>query len=99
MPRDFQARLCIGSDFDDATFAVLGRGYIKVAVHVECQSLRASEAAEVVAHRSVTVDPVDTIEARGGWPGDEQIAGRPERQMIGGDARFQRRKDKRLSIR
>src|SRR5215469_11393922 len=69
---DFKAGLRIRGDLHDAAFSVLRRGDIEVGINVEGKSLRASQAAEEVRDRAVTVDPVHGIETRSSGSGDIQ---------------------------
>ena len=92
---DFEIGLAVGCDLHDAARAGERSGDVEIAIDVEGQSLRASQAFVERAHRAVGIDFVDASRC---GSGDEQIALRAEGQVIGGDAELERGKDEDLLV-
>src|SRR5208282_6006752 len=73
-------------------------GDIDIALHIKSQALRTSQTAVEHRHGSVGVDFIDAVEAGSAGAGDEHIAMETEGDVIGGNARLQRREHKNLPV-
>src|SRR5208283_1080953 len=95
---DFEVGLALGSDLHDAAFSGERSGDIDIALDIQRQPLRTPETAVEHGHGSVRVDLINAVEAGSAGPSDEHIAVETEGDVIGGDARLQRREDKNLAV-
>src|SRR5579864_9451045 len=91
---DFEIGQAVGADLYDAPRAGERGRDVEIAVRVEGQTLRPAQTFIKSAHRSVGIDLVDAV----GGAGDEQVALRIERQVVGRNADLQRGKDEDLLI-
>src|SRR5690242_13716240 len=95
---DFEGGLRIRCQLDDAALAAQGGGGVEIAVHVEGQALRTSQATIEDSHCAVRVNPIDGIKARGSRSGHEQFTRSAESHVVGGDAGLQGGKNKNLPV-
>src|SRR5260370_4162540 len=82
---DFEIRQAVGRDLHDATGAGERGGDVEIAVHVEGEALRPSQAFVESRHSSAGIDLENAVIGTG----DEQVSVRTERQVIGGNAEFE----------
>ncbi len=64
MPCNFQSRAALRCDFHNAAPARKRRRNVQIAVDVESQALRASQAAEELMNRALRIDSVNTVKTR-----------------------------------
>src|ERR1700719_765061 len=91
---DFEIGETVGRNLHDAAGAGERGRDVQVAIHVESESLRPPQTLIKSAHRSVGIDFINAV----GGAGDVQVSTRTECQVIGGDADFERGKDKDLLV-
>src|SRR5260370_5814347 len=96
--RNFERSLGVGCDLDDAALPRKRGGYVKVAVDIKRQALRASQTAVKSRNAAMRVDLVHGIETRSRGTRDKQVSARPECQMVSGYAGFERGENKNLAI-
>src|SRR5260370_578693 len=95
---DFEVGFALGSDLHDPALPGERGGDIEIALYIKSQTLRTSQTAVEHGHGSLGVDFVDAVETGSAGAGDEHIAVGAEGDVIGGDARLQRREDKNLAV-
>src|SRR5580704_356359 len=88
----------VGRDVDYAAASADRCCNVEVVVHIDGDSLRASEAAIEDADLAVWIDLVDRVEAGGCRPGDVEISVAAKRKMVGRDAGLEHGKDEDLAI-
>src|SRR5579859_5493307 len=93
-----QRSFLVGGDLHNASLAGQRGGDVEIAVNVKGQPLRPAQSAIEDVHGAVHVNAVDGIEAGGRGAGDKKRAIGMEGEMVGGDAGFQRGKDKNLPV-
>src|SRR6185437_9214804 len=98
MAGDLKRGLRILGQPDDAAFAAQGGGYIEIAIHIQGQTLGASQTAIKHGNAAVRVNPINGIEAGGGGSGDKQVAADAEGHVVGRDAGLERREYKNLPV-
>src|SRR5437899_867869 len=97
-PGDFQRCFALWGYLDDAALAIERCRDLKVAVHVEGQSLRTSQAPVKRGNGAMRIDLVYAIEAGGRGPGYKEIPVRTKSQVVGGDAGLEGCEDENLAV-
>src|SRR5579859_746744 len=95
---DFEVGLALGSDLHDAAFSGQRSGDVDVAFDIESQALRTSQSAVKHGHGSVRVDLINAVEAGRAGTGDEHVSVGAEREVIGSNARLERREHENLAV-
>src|SRR5208283_3008323 len=98
MAGDFEVGLALGSNFHNAALSGERGGNINIALDIKRQALRTPQSAIEHGHGSVGINFVDAVEAGSAGAGDEHIAVETEGDVIGGNARLQRRENKNLPV-
>src|ERR1019366_10484060 len=95
---DFEAGLALRSDLHNAAFSGERGGDIDIALDIKSQALRTSQTTVEHGHGAVRIDFVDAVETGSAGGGDKHVAVKTEGDVIGGNARLQRREHKNLPV-
>src|SRR4051812_40665123 len=90
LARDGKRDFFLRRELHNAALAGVRGRHIEVAVDVESEALRSSEATVEHFNRSMRVDAEDGVEAGCCWSGDIQVLVRAESEMIGRNTGFDR---------